>query len=230
MFQHPPAVPPADVPPAREGLLLAVVALGAVLAPLNSTMVAVALPSITTDLGAGVAATGWLVTAYLIAMASLQPVAGRLGDRLGRRRLILGGLLGFGLTSLGATIAPTLPVLILMRIGQAASGAVVLPNGDALLREIVPDERRAGRFGLIGSAIGLAATLGPPLGGVLVETAGWRAMFAVNLVLVGPASCWAGAASLAGVTPGRGMPAPAQPSTGPVRSCSRRAWSGWPSC
>jgi EmrB/QacA subfamily drug resistance transporter len=150
-------------------------------------MIAVALPSITSDFGAGVAATGWLVTSYLIAMASLQPVAGRLGDRLGRRRLILGGLLGFGLTSLGATVAPSLPILILMRIGQAVSGAVVLPNGDALLREIVPDERRAGRFGLIGSAIGLAAALGPPLGGLLVGTAGWRAMFAVNLLLVGPA-------------------------------------------
>lgn len=187
MAHDPPAASSADVPPAREGLLLVVVALGAVLAPLNSTMIAVALPSITTDLGVGVAATGSLVTAYLIAMASLQPVAGRLGDRLGRRRLILGGLLGFGLTSLGATVAPTLPILILMRIGQAASGAVVLPNGDALLREIVPDERRAGRYGLIGSAIGLAAALGPPLGGVLVDTAGWRAMFAVNLLLVGPA-------------------------------------------
>ena len=82
MAHDPPAASSADVPPAREGLLLVVVALGAVLAPLNSTMIAVALPSITTDLGVGVAATGWLVTAYLIAMASLQPVAGRLGDRL----------------------------------------------------------------------------------------------------------------------------------------------------
>ena len=106
-------------------------------------MIVVALPSITTDLGAGVAATGWLVTAYLIAMASLQPVAGRLGDRLGRRRLILGGLLGFGLTSLGATIAPNLPVLILMRVGQAACGAVVLPNGDALLRSTTSSAERS---------------------------------------------------------------------------------------
>lgn len=178
---------PLVAPPVSEPLLLAVVGLGAVLAPLNSTMIALALPSIAADLGAGAAATGWLVTAYLIAMASLQPVAGRLGDRLGRRRLILGGLFGFGLASLGATIAPNPPVLILLRICQAASGAVVLPNGDALLREIVPDERRAGRFGMIGAAIGLAAALGPPLGGLLVETAGWRAMFAVNLVLVGPA-------------------------------------------
>ena len=172
--------------PSREGLLVVTVALGAVLAPLNSTMIAVALPGIADDLAADAAAASWLVTAYLIAMASLQPVAGRLGDRLGRRRLILGGLVGFGLASLGATVATSLPLLIVCRVAQAVSGAVVLPNGDALLREIVPDERRAGRFGMIGSAIGLAAAVGPPLGGVLVGTAGWRAMFAVNLLLVVP--------------------------------------------
>jgi EmrB/QacA subfamily drug resistance transporter len=158
-----------------------------VLAPLNSTMIAVALPGIGNDLLANAAATSWLVTAYLISMASLQPVAGRLGDRLGRRRLILGGLVGFGLASVGASLAPNLPLLILFRVAQAVSGAVVLPNGDALLREIVPDERRATRFGMIGSAIGLAAAVGPPLGGILVSTAGWRAMFAVNLLLVLPA-------------------------------------------
>jgi MFS family permease len=120
-------------------------------------------------------------------MASLQPVAGRLGDRLGRRRLILGGLIGFGLASLGATVAPNLVALIVCRVAQAVSGAIVLPNGDALLREIVPDHRRASRFGMIGAAIGLAAAIGPPLGGILVSTAGWRAMFAVNLLLVVPA-------------------------------------------
>ena len=162
-------------------------ALGAVLAPLNSTMIAVAVPGIDADLAGGAAATSWLVTGYLIAMASLQPVAGRLGDRLGRRRLILVGLCGFGLASLGATFAPTLPVLILCRVAQGVAGAVVLPNGDALLREIVPDERRASRFGMLGSAIGLAAAIGPPLGGILVSTAGWRTMFAVNLLLVVPA-------------------------------------------
>src|SRR4051794_41431860 len=107
-------VPPAPAPSVIAGrvpderLLVLTVALGAVLAPLNSTMIAVALPSITSELGAGAAATGWLVTAYLISMASLQPVAGRLGDRLGRRRLILGGLVGFGLASVAATLAPSL--------------------------------------------------------------------------------------------------------------------------
>ena len=170
-----------------ERLLLLTVALGAVLAPLNSTMIAVALPAITLEFGAGAAATSWLVTGYLISMASLQPVAGRLGDRLGRRRLILGGLLGFGVASLGATVAPNLPLLIACRVAQAISGAVVLPNGDALLREIIPDERRGSRFGMIGSAIGLAAALGPVVGGLLVTTVGWRAMFAVNLLLVIPA-------------------------------------------
>jgi DHA2 family methylenomycin A resistance protein-like MFS transporter len=150
-------------------------------------MIAVALPGIMVEFGSDPAATGWLVTAYLIVMASLQPVTGKLGDRLGRRRLILGGLICFGLASLGAALAPSLLLLILLRVAQAISGAVVLPNGDALLREIVPAERRAARYGLIGSAVGLAAAVGPPLGGLLVTTLSWRAMFAVNLALILPA-------------------------------------------
>src|SRR5438093_1193556 len=91
--------------------ILVTAALATMLAPLNSTMIAVALPNVMGELGTGVAATGWLVTGYLIAMAALQPVAGKLGDRFGRRRLILGGLVYFLLASLGATVAGSLPLL-----------------------------------------------------------------------------------------------------------------------
>ncbi len=72
-----------------ERLVVVTVSLGAMLAPLNSTMIAVALPGVMDDFGVGVASAGWLITAYLAAMASLQPVAGKLGDRLGRRRLVI---------------------------------------------------------------------------------------------------------------------------------------------
>jgi EmrB/QacA subfamily drug resistance transporter len=170
-----------------ERSLLAMVALSIALAPLNSTMIAVALPGIVQDLNASVAVAGWLVTGYLIAMASLQPVAGKLGDWLGRRTLILGGLAWFGLVSLGATLAPNLPVLLFFRIQQGIAGAIVIPNGTALLREVVPSERRAARFGLIGSLTGVAAALGPPLGGLLVGVVGWRAIFLMNVPLVLPA-------------------------------------------
>ena len=170
-----------------ERLVVATVALGTMLAPLNSTMIAVALPGVMDDFGVGVASAGWLITGYLAAMASLQPVAGKLGDRLGRRRLVIGGLLAFGATSVGAALAPNLWVLLAFRTLQAVAGALIVPNGAALLREAVPEGRRGRSFGSLGVAIALAAGAGPPIGGILVEAAGWRAIFYANLVLVAPA-------------------------------------------
>lgn len=171
----------------RERGIIATVALATMLAPLNSTMIAVALPRVIEEFGADVSGAGWLVTAYLITMASLQPVAGKLGDRFGRRPLILGGVACFGLASIAAALAPTLATLLVFRVLQAVAGAIALPNGAALLREAIPPERRAGRFGLVGAAIAFAAAAGPPLGGFLVEHGGWQALFEVNLVVIVPA-------------------------------------------
>jgi EmrB/QacA subfamily drug resistance transporter len=173
--------------PSPERAAVALVALATMLAPLNSTMIAVALPRIIVEYGGDVSRAGWLVTAYLIAMAALQPVAGKLGDRLGRRALILGGVAWFGAASLGAAAAGSLSALLCFRVQQAIAGAIALPNGAALIREVVPPERRASRFGLVGGAIALAAAAGPPLGGLLVGLAGWRSIFYVNLLFVLPA-------------------------------------------
>lgn len=174
-------------PPLNEGAVLVTVALATMLAPLNSTMIAVALPRLMAEFGADLATSGWLVTSYLITMACLQPVAGKLGDRFGRRPLILGGLVFFALSSVAAALSTSLAGLLFFRVLQAIAGAIALPNGAALVREVVPADRRAARFGLVGAAVGLAAAAGPPLGGLLVEIAGWRAIFYVNLVLVVPA-------------------------------------------
>src|SRR5207302_1534017 len=114
----------------------------------------------------------WLVTAYLIVMASLQPVAGKLGDRLGRRRLILGGLIYFGLASLAAAASTSFAMLVFFRVQQAIAGAIALPNAGALIRDVVPPERRASSFGMVGAAVALAAAVGPPLGGLLAGAAG----------------------------------------------------------
>jgi len=171
---------------AAERAVLLTVALATMLAPLNSTMIAVALPGIMADLGAELALAGWLVTGYLIAMATLQPVAGKLGDRLGRRPLILGALVAFGAASLAAALAPNLAVALAGRIAQGIAGAVLMPNASALLREIGSGSTFGARTGLIGAAAGLAAAVGPPLGGLLDGTLGWRAIFAVNLLLVVP--------------------------------------------
>lgn len=170
-----------------ERLIVIAVVLGAVLMPLNSTMIAVALPEVTDDLGVTVSRSAWLVTAYLVALASLLPLAGDLADRFGRRRMILSGLAVFGVASLGAAVSPNFESLLVFRVFQAISGSMVLPAGWAVMREAVPEERRAFTFGLMGSMIGLAAGGGPPLGGLLTELAGWRGIFYVNIPVVAAA-------------------------------------------
>jgi EmrB/QacA subfamily drug resistance transporter len=173
--------------PGAERAVLVAVALGALLAPLNSTMIAVALPDIVDDFDTTVGTVGWLVTSYLLALAVVQPVAGKLGDRHGRRGFVIGGLAVFGLASLGAALAPSLAFLIVFRVLQAVSGAVVFPNGAGLIRELVPADRRGGAFGIVGGSIALAAGLGPLIGGVLVGAGGWRAIFFVNVPFVAAA-------------------------------------------
>ncbi len=157
------------------------------LAPLNSTMIAVGLAQIGSDFGAGLRETGWLVTAYLIAMAVSQPIAGSLGDIFSRRRIFLGALVGLAMASIGAGLARGLPLLVAFRIGQALAGAMAIPNGMALIRQWIPSERRGAAFGLLGAAVALAAGVGPLLGGYLVGLAGWRAIFWVNIPLIGVA-------------------------------------------
>lgn len=174
------AVPERQV---SERSILAVVGIGGMLIPLNSTMLAVALPRLTGDLRASVAQSGWLVTAYLIAMASLQPVGGKLGDRYGRRPFLIGGVAAFAAASAGAALSTTIWTLIVFRVAQAVSGAIFFPNGGALVREVVPAERRGTLFGVMGSAIAFGAAAGPSLGGVLVDVGGWPAIFWVNLPL-----------------------------------------------
>lgn len=168
----------------NERAVLLTVGLGGLLVPLSSTMIAVAIPDISEKLNASLGQSGWLVTAYLITMAALQPISGKLGDRYGRRPFLLGGIALFGLTSLGAAMSRQILVLIVFRAGQAIAGSFLFPNGIALLRQIVPSSRLGATLGLLGSSIAFGAAVGPPLGGVLVELGGWPAIFWVNVPIV----------------------------------------------
>ncbi len=165
--------------------LLLAIAIGTTLAPLNSTMIAIALPEIQRTFTVSVTATTWLVTLYLAAMAVGQPIGGRLGDLYGRRRVYLFGLAWFGLASAGCAVAPNLEVLIFLRVQQALAGAMSFPNGAAMVRESVPQGQRGSAFGAIGLATGLAAASGPPIGGILVHSFGWPAIFWANVPVVG---------------------------------------------
>lgn len=179
-------MPSTDRPLAERGVLVTV-ALGTMLAPLNSTMIIVALPAILHDFGHALAWGAWIVVAYLVTMAAGQPLGGSLGDRYGQRRLFQTGLVAFLVASAFAALAPSFELLVLARTCQAAAGALLIPNGMSLVRSLVATERQGVAFGHIGAGVAGAATIGAPLSGVLTDTLAWRATFAANVVLIGPA-------------------------------------------
>jgi EmrB/QacA subfamily drug resistance transporter len=162
-------------------LLVALSSLGTVLAPLNSTMVAVALPEIRHEFSLSHAAVGWLISGYLIAMAVTQPIGGRLGDQIGRARVYRGGLLAFLALSLALSFSPNFAVLVALRIAQAIAGAVLIPNGMALLRVHAP-ARQLGRLnGINGAVVSFAAAAGPLIGAATLAVGSWRWLFPLSV-------------------------------------------------
>jgi MFS family permease len=159
---------------------------GAMLNPVNSTVIATALSPIGSDLGVGSAATAWLVAVMYLASAIGQPVAGRLADQFGPRRVFLaGGMLVAAAGALGA-LAPTFGWLVASRALVGVGTGAAYPAAIAMLREQadrlgVPTPPRT--LGLLSTVSLVTLTIGPPLGGVLVDTIGWRAVFAVNVPL-----------------------------------------------
>lgn len=169
--------------PAQTKLITSI-ALSGMLIPLNSTMIAVALPDIMKAFAIDISMARWLITAYLITMAVLQLFTGQLGNRFGRRRLVLVGLTYFGLASLLAALSWSLRILLLARVQQGIAGSILITNGFALAFASSPENRRGRDLGLVTAVLGLAAGAGPPLGGLLVGLAGWRAIFWVNIPIV----------------------------------------------
>ena len=167
--------------PPAERVALTGGMVAASLVPLNSTMIAVGLPDVAHELDVSRGTVASLVTTYLVAMAVCQPIAGRAGDRWGSRRVTLAALLGFGMLSGVAAAAPTFRWLLLARAAQATFGAALIPNVQALVRSAVETSRRGRAFGVLGIGIGAGAAVGPVVGGPLVDLAGWRAIFLVNL-------------------------------------------------
>lgn len=154
----------------------------AALAPLNSTMIAVALPEMGQDLG--VSSTflrHGLVTSYLLTGIVLQSLGGKLADRIGYGRALRAGQLVFAAAALVGFSWPAAAPLVAARASMAAAGAVIVPSAVALLRNELPPERRSRAFGVFGAVMGLSAALGPQLGGLLVEAFGWRSIFIINV-------------------------------------------------
>jgi DHA2 family methylenomycin A resistance protein-like MFS transporter len=153
------------------------VATGATLVPLNSTMLAVALPSIATAFAITPSEVASLVTLYLGAVAVTLPMSGSIGDRFGHRRSFVAGVIGFGGASLVAALAPSFAVLVVSRLLQAASGSLVSTASVALIRDLSPVDRRGAAFGIFDMLVSTSAAVAPLLGGLIVAAFGWRAMF-----------------------------------------------------
>ena len=160
-------------------------ALAALLAPLNSTIIAVALPSITTAFDASAATvTRWMVTAYLVVSIVAQSPAGKIADRWGTSRVLTLGRSMFGLGALLAAFSPVLTVLGTGRVLMALGGALSVPTVFAQLRRSVPQSRRGRVFGVFGAIMGAAAAAGPLIGGFLTSRYGWHSVFFVNVPVV----------------------------------------------
>jgi MFS family permease len=164
---------------------LATLLLSYTLAPIDLFIVNVALPTIQSDLHASTATLEWVLAGYGVAFAMLLVVGGRLGDALGRRRVLTWGLAAFTTTSLICGLAPNATVLVLARIAQGAAAALLVPQVFSIIQATSTGERRARTIGYIGGTAGLAMVLGQVLGGVLVAVdlagAGWRPIFLVNV-------------------------------------------------
>ncbi|WP_327117121.1 MFS transporter [Streptomyces sp. NBC_01341] len=155
--------------------------LGSSMALLDSTVVNVALPHIGEDLGADLAGLQWTVNAYTLTLAGLILLGGALGDRFGRRRVFVIGVIWFALASLLCGIAPNAAMLILARALQGVGGALLTPGSLAIIQASFHPDDRARAVGLWSGLGGVGAAVGPFLGGWLVDGPGWRWIFLINL-------------------------------------------------
>ncbi|POA20258.1 MFS transporter [Pseudomonas sp. FW300-N1A1] len=162
---------------------LASLSLSMVLPSLDTSIAHAGLPTLARAFDASFAQVQWIVLAYLLAITTLIVSVGRLGDLVGRRRLLLVGIVIFTGASLACGLAPTLGWLIVARAVQGLGAAIMMALTVALVADTVPQARTGRAMGLLGSMSALGTTLGPSLGGVLIASVGWQAIFLVNVPL-----------------------------------------------
>lgn len=174
--------------PARRGyanpwLTLLAVALGVVMVGLDGTVVAIANPVIGRDLHASLAGLQWVTNGYLLCLAVLMITAGKLGDRYGRKKVFLVGVVGFALASLGSGLSASVGMLVAFRCLQGVAGALLMPGTLAILRAAFPPERLEMAVGIWGGTSAVAIAAGPIVGGLLVQHVSWQSVFYINLLV-----------------------------------------------
>jgi EmrB/QacA subfamily drug resistance transporter len=166
----------------RRLLVLGICCLSLFMVGLDSTIVNLALPSIRQDLDASVSMLQWTIDAYTLVLASLLMVSGSTADRIGRRRTFQVGLVLFGLGSLLCGFAPTVELLIVFRMLQAVGGSMLNPVAMSIITNTFTEPKeRARAIGVWGGVVGLSMSVGPVVGGALVDSAGWRYIFWINV-------------------------------------------------
>jgi EmrB/QacA subfamily drug resistance transporter len=167
--------------PSSEPWILAATILGSSIVFIDGTVVSVALPVLQAELGATVTAVQWVFEAYALVLASLLLVGGSLGDRLGRRRMFVAGVVVFGLASVACGLAPNIQALVGARVLQGIGAAMLTPGSLAIIGASFADDRRGRAIGTWSSFTAISSAIGPPLGGWLIEHASWRMVFFINV-------------------------------------------------
>jgi EmrB/QacA subfamily drug resistance transporter len=162
---------------------LAGLSLSMLLSSLGTSIANVGLPTLARAFNASFQDVQWVVLAYLLAITTLVVSVGRLGDIIGRRRLLLAGIFLFMIASLLCGVAPTLWLLIAARAAQGLGAAIMMALAMAFIGETVPKARTGSAMGLLGTMSAIGTALGPSLGGVLIAALGWQAIFLVNVPL-----------------------------------------------
>lgn len=161
--------------------VVAATVLGASLTFIDATVVNLALPHLAADLGAGSEALTWVVNGYTLTLAALVLLGGAMGDRFGRRRMYLTGIIGFAVASGICGVAPNVSTLVAARAVQGVAAALLTPGSLSLLQATFASEDRARAIGAWSGLTGVAGAVGPLLGGWIIEVADWRWAFLVNL-------------------------------------------------
>ncbi|MGY5056359.1 MFS transporter [Streptomyces sp. 900105755] len=171
-----------ELSPRRRMLVLAICCMSLLIVSLDTTALNVGLPSMQRELHASTAGLQWTIDAYTLVLASLLMLAGSTGDRVGRKKVFMTGLVVFSIGSLLCSLAPNLDSLIAFRMIQAVGGSMLNPVAMSIITNTFTDPReRARAIGVWGAVVGISMAAGPLVGGLLVESVGWRAIFWVNL-------------------------------------------------
>jgi EmrB/QacA subfamily drug resistance transporter len=182
---------PAPTADRRRWWALVAVGLSTLVIGFDGTILNVALPTLSTQLGATTTQLQWIVDGYLVVFASAMLPAGLLGDRFGRRRLLLVGLVLFGAASLAGTFVGSPDALIAVRAAMGLGGALIMPLGIAVIPALFPSGERSRAVAVLTAGMALGMPLGPLLGGLLLQHFWWGSIFLVNvpLIAIGALAC-----------------------------------------